>query len=344
MSAVSPIAVIGAGSWGTALALLLAHNGQQVRLWGRNDNHHLEEMLRDGENRRFLPGYLFPSNLTVTLDLKSAVESVNDILIAVPSHAFQIVLKNLQSLLDKKSRIVWATKGLSQDGQLLSQVAQQILGPDVPIAILSGPSFANEVAQQLPTALCLAGHDHHFIADLQQRFQCPHFRIYPINDLIGVQIGGVVKNILAIATGISDGMQLGANARAALLTRGLKEMRDLCMAMGGNDQTIFGLAGVGDLILTCTDNQSRNRRFGLAIGEGKSIQAARDSINQEVEGYSNTAQVYKLVECYQLECPIIRETYRVLFEHEPPAQALQNLLNRKVIKPDLSKASPSDKI
>jgi glycerol-3-phosphate dehydrogenase (NAD(P)+) len=322
------ISILGAGSWGTALAVQAARNGCDTLLWGHNPKH-IASLKQTGENSRYLPGIRFPDNLQLTDKLEEAVAFSPILLISVPSHAFRATLAQIKPLLGEKQRIAWATKGFDcLDGALLSEVASQILGDDFEIAVLSGPTFAQEVAADLPTALTIASASEDFSAQLSERLHNQRFRIYTSSDIIGVQIGGASKNVLAIAAGIADGLGFGANTRAALITRGLTEVMRLGLKLGGQADTFMGLAGLGDLILTCTDNQSRNRRFGLALGQGKEQKQALNEIDQEVEGISAAREAYRLSQKYGVEMPITEQVYRVLFEHLPPKQAVQNLLTR----------------
>jgi glycerol-3-phosphate dehydrogenase (NAD(P)+) len=325
---VQTIAVLGAGSWGTALALHLSRQGFTVNLWSY-ESEHIAAMQRDRANARYLPSYAFPDALHPVANLEEALQEVNYILIAVPSVGFKEVLTQLKPLLQSHMRIVWATKGLDDvTGELLHQVALQVLGNQYPYAILSGPSFAKEVASALPTAVVVASNQMDFAKDLQQIFNGPFFRVYLCSDMIGVEVGGVVKNVLAIATGISDGMGFGANARAALITRGLAEMIRLGMALGGLYETFTGLTGLGDLVLTCTDDQSRNRRFGLLLGQGHSAKEAVIKIGQVVEGKRNAELVAKLAKKYGVEMPIVEMVLAVLQSHMTPQDAMQKLLAR----------------
>lgn len=322
------IAVIGAGSWGTALALLLARNGHQVLLWDHLPEA-IEEMQQDGCNRRYLPDYSFPQNLIPSNDFAKIIQSAELILLTVPSHAFKVVLKQARDITPSLPPIVWGCKGLDPDSQqLLHVVAQEILGKVFPMAVLSGPSFAKEVAMGLPTAVCIASKTPSFAQELSRIFSNSFFRIYTTTDMIGVQLGGAIKNIIAIATGISDGMGFGANARSALMTRGLAEMMRLGLALGGKQETFMGLTGLGDLILTCTDDQSRNRRFGLAIGKGSSSEAAIEKIGQVVEGAKAAKQVYSLAQKYHIEMPIVEQVYNVLYQNISPKEAVNVLFAR----------------
>lgn len=323
-----PIAVIGAGSWGTALALLLARNGNPVRLWG-NEPERQRAMQVDRVNARYLPGEVFPENLRVDLTLEACVEGVEDVLVVVPSHAFRSVLQQLKPLVSPSVRIVWGSKGLDpQTKHVLYDVVQAVFSDQTPAVVLAGPSFAAEVAAGLPTAVSVAGNNPEFLQDCIDRFHNDRFRLYVNDDMLGVQLCGALKNILAIAVGIADGLSLGANARAALITRGLAEMTRLNLALGGQERTLMGLAGIGDLVLTCTDNQSRNRRFGLALGQGLDAETAKQHIGQEIEGATNTQQVYALAHSLNVEMPITENVYRILHEGAAPMDVLAELLSR----------------
>ncbi|MCX7089209.1 MAG: NAD(P)-dependent glycerol-3-phosphate dehydrogenase [Methylococcales bacterium] len=322
------ISVFGAGSWGTALALLTARNGCQTLMWG-HDVEHLQHLARDRQNHRYLPGFTFPETLHVTDNLQQAAAFSNLWLITVPSHAFKETLVKLNPYISKGTRIVWATKGFNpEDGALLSQVISQVISPDIAMATLSGPSFALEVASNLPTAITIASPDAVFAEQLASLFHNSRFRAYTSSDIIGVQVGGAVKNVMAIAAGIADGLGFGANTRSALITRGLTEIIRLGLTLGGKQETFMGLAGLGDLILTCTDNQSRNRRYGLALGAGKDREAVIKDIGQEVEGIFAAKETFLLAQKLGIDMPITEQTYKVLYENTPPLEAVQNLLNR----------------
>lgn len=323
------ISVIGAGSYGTALAITLARNGHPVLLWGHNPQH-LAHLQADRCNRAFLPDVPFPDNLELEPDLKRAIAASRDLLIVVPSHVFGDVLKQIQPHLRDDSRIVWATKGLEREtGRLLQDVAREILGESIPLAVISGPTFARELAAGLPTAISLASTDTQFADDFQQRLHCDKsFRVYNNPDFIGVQVGGAVKNVIAIGAGISDGIGFGANARTALITRGLAEMSRLGAALGADPTTFMGMAGLGDLVLTCTDNQSRNRRFGIMLGQGADVDSAQRNIGQVVEGYNNTKEVRALASRFGVEMPITEQIYQVLYCEKPAREAALTLLSR----------------
>ncbi len=324
----SKITVLGAGSWGTALAILVARNNCQTLLWGHNPKH-ITSLNATRQNQRYLPTVKFPETLQLTSEIAEAAVFSKLLLIAVPSHAFKDTLIKLRPHLPKDIKIAWATKGFNSDnGFLLHQTVEDILDPDTPAAVLSGPTFANEVAANLPTAITIASADMTFAEQLATIMRSPEFRIYTSSDIIGVQIGGAVKNVLAIAAGIADGLGFGANTRAALITRGLTEIQRLGLALGGKNESFIGLSGLGDLILTCTDNQSRNRRFGLAIGQGKNKESAINEINQEIEGISTAEKTYLIAKKTGVEMPITEQVYKVLYQELKPLTAVQNLLQR----------------
>ncbi|ENM3834822.1 TPA: NAD(P)H-dependent glycerol-3-phosphate dehydrogenase [Vibrio cholerae] len=321
--------VIGAGSYGTSLAISLARNGANIVLWG-HDAEHMARLDADRANHEFLPGIAFPDTLIVETDLQKAVQASRDLLVVVPSHVFGIVLKSLQPHLRADSRICWATKGLEPEtGRLLQDVAHDVLGDSYPLAVLSGPTFAKELAMGMPTAISVASPDAQFVRDLQEKIHCSKtFRVYANSDFIGMQLGGAVKNVIAIGAGMSDGIGFGANARTALITRGLAEMSRLGAALGAQPETFMGMAGLGDLVLTCTDNQSRNRRFGLALGQGKDVDIAQTDIGQVVEGYRNTKEVWMLAKRMGVEMPIVEQIYQVLYQGKDARLAAQDLLAR----------------
>lgn len=321
--------VIGAGSYGTSLAISLARNGANIVLWG-HDAEHMARLDAERANHEFLPGIAFPDTLIVETDLRKAVQASRDLLVVVPSHVFGIVLKSLQPHLRADSRICWATKGLEPEtGRLLQDVAHDVLGDSYPLAVLSGPTFAKELAMGMPTAISVASPDVQFVRDLQEKIHCSKtFRVYANSDFIGMQLGGAVKNVIAIGAGMSDGIGFGANARTALITRGLAEMSRLGAALGAQPETFMGMAGLGDLVLTCTDNQSRNRRFGLALGQGKDVDTAQTDIGQVVEGYRNTKEVWMLAKRMGVEMPIVEQIYQVLYQGKDARLAAQDLLAR----------------
>jgi glycerol-3-phosphate dehydrogenase (NAD(P)+) len=324
----APIAVLGAGSWGTALAIQQARNGNPTRLWG-HDPDEVAPLEGERRNRRYLPDAPFPDGLAPTADLGAALDGVRDLLVVVPSHAFAETLDRLAPLLATDARLAWATKGLEpESGRLLSDLAAERLPAVGALAVVSGPTFAREVAAGLPTAVTVAANRRAFADALRLRLHGETFRTYTSRDLVGVQLGGAVKNVLAIAAGIADGLGFGANARAALITRGLAEMLRLGRALGARRDTFMGLAGLGDLVLTCTDDQSRNRRFGLALGRGTPAEQALADIGQVVEGRGTAIEVRRLARRHGVEMPIVEQAYRVLWEACPPRDAVHALLAR----------------
>lgn len=331
---VKPITILGAGSWGTALAILLAHNQQAVRLWG-NDPKLISNLYHHRKNTHYLPNIAFPENLEVFAELSQAMAGVSDVLLVVPSHAFREVIETVMPFLSSDVRIAWGTKGLDpKTGKLLHEVVIELLGA-IPMAVIAGPSFAKEVALGLPTAVTLAQNNGEFAQDMVDRLHNNNFRVYTSADMVGVQVCGAVKNILAVAVAISDGLGMGANARCALITRGLAEMSRLGMAMGGKRETFMGLAGVGDLVLTATDDQSRNRRFGKAVALGEPMEKIQKEIGQVVEGMTNAPLVYALARRMGLEMPITEQVHRILYENQSPADAVQKLLARDPKPEDL---------
>ena len=321
--------VIGAGSYGTALAITLARNGHDVLLWGHNPQL-LAQLEAERCNSAFLPDVTFPDTLRLEPDLARAVAATRDLLVVVPSHVFGDVLQQIKPHLRSDSRLVWATKGLEKEtGRLLQDVAREILGDTMPLAVISGPTFAKELAAGMPTAIALAATDDQFADDLQQLLHCgKSFRVYSNPDFIGVQLGGAVKNVIAIGAGMSDGIGFGANARTALITRGLAEMSRLGAALGADATTFMGMAGLGDLVLTCTDNQSRNRRFGMMLGQDISVEQAQHNIGQVVEGYRNTKEVRALASRFGVEMPITEQIYQVLYCEKSAREAALTLLGR----------------
>lgn len=326
----SAITVLGAGSYGTALAICLARNGHSITLWGRNSAE-VALMQQTRSNAKYLPDILLPPSLQLTNDLMAAVAASQDILVVVPSHAFADTLRALKPLLSSHARVAWATKGLEPEtGRLLQDVARDILGDAISLAVLSGPTFAKEMAAGLPTAISLSSTDPSFIKHLSDLLHCTRtFRVYTNSDFIGVQLGGAVKNVIAIGAGMADGVGFGANARTALITRGLAEMSRLGAALGAHRDTFMGMAGLGDLVLTCTDNQSRNRRFGLLLGQGHNVDDAMHQIGQVVEGFRNAKEVFNLAQRVGVEMPITEQIYQVLYQGKNVRLAAADLLGRE---------------
>jgi glycerol-3-phosphate dehydrogenase (NAD(P)+) len=330
----APIAVLGAGSWGTALAMLIARNGRQIYLWGQ-DAARMANMAHERENVRYLPGIPLPENVQIREDLPELLTATDRFLVAVPSHAFRMLLKHLQDGLKAGSTLAWATKGLEPgSGKLLGQVVVEELGETVASAVISGPTFAKEVANNLPTALTVAADQPGVADEVASWLHSDRVRVYTSDDLKGVQLGGAIKNVLALAAGISDGLGFGANARAALITRGLAELTRLGVAMGGKAETFMGLTGAGDLILTCTDDQSRNRRAGIGLGKGQSLNEVLGEIGQEVEGVATSRELYHLAKSLDVDMPITEQVYRVIYENRSPQEAVEALLSRD-LKPEV---------
>ena len=328
------VAVLGAGSWGTALAVSLARNGHTTLLWGR-DEAELAVIARRGSNEKYLPGQRLPGGLAVEPVLSRAVDTAGACLIAVPSHAFKELVAALAAMPGSRAGLLWATKGFDpSSGRLLHEVAADLLPPGVPLGVLSGPTFAGEVARCLPAAVTLASTDAGFACEWAARLANPRFRVYTTDDIAGVQIAGAVKNVLAIAAGIADGLGFGANTRAALVARGLSEMVRLGEAAGGRAATFMGLAGLGDLVLTCTDDQSRNRRFGLALARGSLPDDAVAALGQVVEGMETSAQVMELAQRFGVEMPICEQVRAVVTGASSAGEAVDALLARNAARPE----------
>ncbi len=324
-----PMAVVGAGSWGTALAIQLARAGLPARLWGR-DTGQMQAMERARCNERYLPEAAFPEALEAVADLRAVLDGVRDVLVVVPSPAFRATLELVGRHLQRDARVAWATKGFEiPSGLLPHQVAREVLGTR-PSAVVSGPTFAKEVGAGLPTAMTVASRDAAFATALARRLSGPNFRAYTQSDIVGVEVGGAVKNVIAIGSGIADGMGFGANTRVALITRGLAEMMRLGVKLGAARETFMGLAGLGDLVLTCTDDQSRNRRLGLALGQGRSLQEAQSKIQQVVEGVLASRAVCAVAQRLSVDMPICREVYRVMHEGKPVRDAVHELMGREM--------------
>ena len=329
MSEQSRIGVVGAGAWGTALAIHLAKLHQEVQLWGRNAEK-MTAMIAAGENKFYLPGIPIPSNVVACKDFATLVSHANYILVAVPSITMRKLLCAIREHASPDLKgIIWATKGLEQgSGKFFHQVAAEELPQEIKTAILSGPSFAQEVGKGLPTAVTIASTDEQFAQLAAQLFHHSMFRTYTSTDVAGVEIGGTFKNILAIAAGIVDGLGFGSNARAALITRGVAEMMRFGKFLSVKTETLAGLAGIGDIILSCTDNMSRNRRLGLGLGSGKELTAIEQEIGQVLEGKYAAKVVYDLSQQQNIELPISEQVYKVLYQNKSPRAAVEDLLSR----------------
>ena len=324
------MSVYGAGSWGTALALQLARNDIDVLLWAHNPKK-IAEYEQARENTAYLPDIAFPDNLHCSDSIETAMQHANDQLIVVPSHGFRDLLKQLKPHLNDKHSIIWATKGLEVgSGKLLHEVLIEELGNNIPYGLVSGPTFATEVAKGLPSAMTAAASTEELATRTATAFQGGNYRVYSSTDVLGVELGGAIKNVLAIAAGISDGLGFGANARSAIITRGLAEILRLGKSMGADTETIMGLAGVGDLVLTCTDDQSRNRRLGLALGKGVSLDDAIKEIGQAVEGAKSSHSISLLAERADVEMPISQTVQKILYDGLSPKEAVKELLGREL--------------
>ncbi len=318
------VAVIGAGSWGTALSLVLARNGHHVHLWAKELDH-LKAMALQRENQRYLPGAMFPDTLHLSMHLEDALFQSQEVLIAVPSHAFAAVMDTISPLLRPHQGVSWATKGLDHSARFLHEVVIEKAGQR-PMALLTGPSFAKEVAEALPTAVIVAHNDFEYGKLIRSAFQSPHFRVYLGEDLPGAELGGAIKNVIALAVGIAEGLGFRTNTKAALMTRGLAEMMRLGEALGAERETLTGLSGLGDLILTCSDVQSRNLRFGLLLGQGLHRDEACRQIGQVIESIHTTKLVFELAQKHRVRMPISEQVYAILYRHLPCHEVIKTLV------------------
>ena len=326
------IGVIGAGAWGTALSILLSDKGHDVTLW-MYEKDLAEETARTRDNRVYLPGFTLPESIQVTSSLETAVRDKAIILSVVPSHTVRVVSKQFTPFLSGDGVIVSASKGIEIETLMpLSEVFKDILPEQFHerLCILSGPSFAKEVAQKMPTAVALASHNPVIAKKVQAIFSNPYFRIYTNPDVIGVELAGSLKNVVAIAAGVLEGMGYGYNTMAALLTRGLAEMARLGIAMGGNLHTFSGLAGMGDLVLTCTGGLSRNRTLGVRIGKGEKLNDIMSGMKTVAEGVKTARAARYLARKYNVDMPIVDEVYQLLYEEKDPKQAVKDLMNREL--------------
>ena len=320
-------AIIGDGGWGTALGLVLHRNGHQVRLWGPFADY-LEEVRRTGVNRKFLPGVTLPPDLEWTADRAAAVAGAEVIVLAMPSRFYRSVLESFAPLLKGNPRIISVSKGLDKEThRRLTEIAEEVLGRR-PVAALSGPSHAEEVARGRPTAVAVACRDHSVAQELQQVFNHPTFRIYTTDDVVGVELGGALKNVIAVAAGISDGIGFGDNSKAALITRGLAEITRLGVARGSHPETFAGLSGLGDLIVTCASKLSRNRGVGERLGKGESMDAILASMEQVAEGVWTCRAALELANELGVEVPITEQVVAVVHDGLDPRAAVQNLMAR----------------
>jgi glycerol-3-phosphate dehydrogenase (NAD(P)+) len=330
----SHVAVLGAGAWGTALALLLAGKGETVKLWTWLEAH-AERLDRERENTEFFPGFELPERIRPTSSLERALGGADLVLLVVPSHAFRQTLEQARPHLPASAPLVSATKGIEPESlMLMGEVVGDVLGEAAArrASCLSGPSFAKEVAQGLPTNIVVAARDHALSVAVQERLATERFRVYSSDDPVGVELGGALKNVIAIAAGACDGLGFGHNTRAALITRGLREMGRLAIAKGGDLLTLAGLSGLGDLVLTCTGDLSRNRTLGFEMGRGRKLDEVLAGLGHVAEGVPTSQSAYFLARRLGVELPICFEVYRVLFEGKAVDHAVRDVLNRPLKK------------
>ncbi len=322
------VAVIGSGGWGTAIATILARNGHAVTLWSYMKEES-ETLKKDGENKRFLPGVTLPANIRFTASLEEAAQGAEFIFMVTPSQAIKATANNLSPYVKEGTVIINASKGLEQETQKrLSQVIKEAI-PQARLAVMSGPSHAEEAGRGLPTTNVIASGDLQVSQMVQDLIMCETFRVYTGVDMVGVELGGALKNIIALCAGIADGIGLGDNAKAALMTRGMAEITRLGVALGADPLTFLGLSGMGDLIVTCTSMHSRNRRAGVLIGQGMTPEKAIEEVQMVVEGFYTTKAAYKLAKRMGVEMPIVEQAYSVLFEGKDPKTTVVNLMLRE---------------
>ena len=326
----NPCGVVGAGGWGTALALVMARKEYKVKLWVRSEEN-LIQMKEERENKKYLPGVFLPENIELSRDQEKVVRGSRLIVVALPSHVLRNFIIEVKKFIPRDSFLVSATKGLEKDTfKRMSQVIEEELGTYFYFrtAVLSGPNHAEEVAREIPSATVIASKKREAAEMAQDIFMSPSFRVYTNPDLVGVELGGALKNIIALGSGISDGLGYGDNTKAALMTRGLLEISRLGIKMGARPLTFAGLAGIGDLIATCTSQHSRNRRAGMMLGEGKEHEEVLEEMKMVVEGIKTSHAAIRLAEIKEIEMPITKEVFRVIFEKKDPRQAVTDLMGR----------------
>lgn len=330
------IGIIGAGSWGTALAVLLAGKGYPVKLWGHSQDH-LDTLINNRENLKYLPGIIFPEKLTPVNELKKAVEGTPIIVMAVPSHAYRKVFLKLLPFLCENCKIISAVKGVENASlQTMTQLMAEVIGQhdlskkNIELGVISGPSFAKEVAKCVPTAVTIGFNNLKTAKYIQKIFVTDFFRVYASRDIIGLEISAALKNIIAIAAGVCDGLGYGLNTRAALITRGLAEIQRLGIALKADPLTFSGLSGLGDLILTCTGDLSRNRMVGLKLGEGKTLAQVKNEMMMVAEGIKTTKSIYDLAQKMNIEMPILEQVYNIIYKEKDCSKAVSDLLNREL--------------
>jgi len=322
------ICVISAGSWGSALAYLLANNGHNVNLWFRNEDK-AKKAIATGENSEYLPGIRIPDRVNICSDIGEAAHSCDFFVQGAPSKSVRVILEKFKPFIKQDATIVNIAKGLEGDTKkLLSQVIGEVL-PGVNVAALSGPTHAEEVAQKVPTAIVASSKDIKCAEFVQDVFMNEDFRVYTNEDIIGVEIGGAIKNVIALAAGISDGMGYGDNSKAALMTRGIREIAALGISMGAHEATFNGLSGIGDLIVTCTSVHSRNRRAGILLGQGKSLEEALKEARTVVEGVNTCKTAMQLANEHGVSAPITTEIYKIVMENKNPRKAVYDLMTRE---------------
>ncbi|WP_338992674.1 NAD(P)H-dependent glycerol-3-phosphate dehydrogenase [Fusobacterium animalis] len=323
------ISVIGSGGWGIALTILLHKNGHDLTIWSF-DKKEAEELKKTRQNKTKLPNILLPEDVKVTDDLKEAVDDKDILILAVPSKAIRSVSKSLKNIIKDNQIIVNVAKGLEEDTlETMTDIIEEELKDKSPkVAVLSGPSHAEEVGRGIPTTCVVSAHNKELTLYLQNVFMNPSFRVYTSPDMLGVEIGGALKNVIALAAGIADGLNYGDNTKAALITRGIKEIASLGVAMGGEQSTFYGLTGLGDLIVTCASMHSRNRRAGILLGQGKTLDEAIKEVNMVVEGVYSAKSALMAAKKYNVEIPIIEQVNAVLFENKNAAEAVNELMIR----------------
>lgn len=326
------VAVIGAGSWGTAFSLHLGHLHLQPILWVRERDVY-ENLLRYRENKTFLPGEILPPSVNYTQDIGEALKDGDFIFVAVPSQYCRSIYEKMKPYLSSSQTLISLTKGIEQRTlKRMTEIMEEVFLPSrrPTLAVLSGPSFAVEVARRHPTAVVIAAENIEVAKKIQHLISSPHFRVYASEDMIGVEIAGALKNVIAITAGISDGLEFGHNTRAALITRGLAEISRLGLKMGAQAKTFAGLAGMGDLVLTCTGPLSRNHYVGYEIGKGKKLKEVLSEMKMVAEGVTTTISAYELAQKWQVEMPICEQVYQVLYQGKPPQEALLELMTRSL--------------
>ena len=323
------ISVIGSGGWGIALTILLHKNGHDLTIWSF-DKKEAEELKKTRQNKTKLPNILLPEDIKVTNDLKEAVDDKDILILAVPSKAIRSVSKSLKNIIKDNQIIVNVAKGLEEDTleTMTDIIEEELKGKKTQVAVLSGPSHAEEVGKGIPTTCVVSAHNKELTLYLQNIFMNPSFRVYTSPDMLGIEIGGALKNVIALAAGIADGLNYGDNTKAALITRGIKEIASLGVAMGGEQSTFYGLTGLGDLIVTCASMHSRNRRAGILLGQGKTLDEAIKEVNMVVEGVYSAKSALMAAKKYNVEIPIIEQVNAVLFENKNAAEAVNELMIR----------------